>query len=407
MFWLIVAGMTILTAVAVIWPLLQAGRSVPKGAELDLQVYKDQLSEVDREVDRGVLSQAQADAARLEVSRRMLEADKRVQLEVKAERTSRGITFVTTGVIALALIGGAFGLYGLIGSPGVPDQPLMARIEAAQVARANRPGQAAAEAAAPRQETEIAADYLALIEKLRAAVASRPTDMQGQRLLVHHEANTGNFAGARKAQQQVIALLGADADANDFTDLAEFMILAAGGYVSPEAETALSDALKRDSKLPRARYYSGLFLAQTGRPDIAYRMWINLLEEGPQDAPWVEVIRLQIPDVARAAGVRLPDFAKPRGNLSGPSAAQVGAAESMSEAERQDLIGNMVQRLSERLATEGGEPVEWARLIRAYGVLGETAKASAIWNEARETFKETPQALNMLEDAARAARIIN
>jgi cytochrome c-type biogenesis protein CcmH len=180
------------------------------------------------------------------------------------------------------------------------------------------------------------------------------------------------------------------------------MIIAAKGYVSGEAEEALANALKANATSPRARYYSGLALAQNGRPDVAYRMWIGLLEEGPEDAPWMPLIRGQIGPVARAAGINTADFDAP-----GPSADDVEAASQMSSTDRAEMIRGMVAGLAERLATEGGTPNEWARLIRAYGTLGETGKASVIWNEARETFADNADALAVLLEAAQAAEVAN
>ena len=63
-------------------------------------------------------------------------------------------------------------------------------------------------------------------------------------------------------------------------DLAEMMILAAGGYVSTEAKDALDLALDRMPDLGPARYYQGQYLAQTGRPDLAYRVWAEALRSG-------------------------------------------------------------------------------------------------------------------------------
>jgi cytochrome c-type biogenesis protein CcmH len=71
------------------------------------------------------------------------------------------------------------------------------------------------------------------------------------------------------------------------------------------------------------------------------------------------------------------------------------------------MIRGMVAGLAERLAANGGEPAEWARLIRAYGTLGETAKASAIWAEAREMFSENADAIALLHEAAQAAEVAN
>ena len=66
------------------------------------------------------------------------------------------------------------------------------------------------------------------------------------------------------------------------------------------------------------------------------------------------------------------------------------------------MIRGMVSRLSDRLATQGGSPAEWARLIRAYGVLGDPARAHAIADEAMQVFAATPEALAQIADAAQS-----
>ncbi len=402
MFWLFAALMVLVSLALIVAVVMRANPAVAKTAELDLQVYKDQLVEVERDVARGTLPEADAEAVRVEVSRRILAADKRGQSEIAARGAGRGLNLALLALLVAVLAGGSYGLYTRLGVPGLPDLPLEARKEAARIARANRPDQEAAEASAPPVEIERQPEYIALVGQLRDVLATRQDDVNGFRLLANHEARLGNFTAARLAQQRVLDIQGEAAAESDYTDLAEIMVVAAGGYVSPEAESALAKAIRIDPKSHRARYYSGLALAQNGRPDIAYRMWQGLLDEGPDDAPWIPLIQAQIGTVARAAGISLANR-----NAPGPTAEQVQSAQGMSEEDRQDMIRGMVAGLSERLAQEGGSPTEWARLIRAYGVLGETGKASAIWNEAVEDFAGNDDALRLLREAARAAEVAN
>ncbi|WP_193222050.1 c-type cytochrome biogenesis protein CcmI [Amylibacter sp. SFDW26] len=391
----------IFITIAVTYVIFKAFLIAPAGAkaaELDVQVYKDQLKALDSDLERGVLSPEDAASARLEISRRLLAADKRVQDETSI--AADGVSKSFLALIGLVLVGGSFGLYTVLGNPGLPDQPLQARLEVAKQARADRPNQAQAEAQITAPAIETTAEYMELIEKLRTVMIERPDDEKGWALLALHESRIGNFSAAWVAKDKMITLVGDKAVGEDYADLAEFMILATNGYVSVEAEGALANALKLDPKSSRARYYSGLTLAQNGRPDVAYRMWVGLLEEGPADAPWVQSIRGQIGGVARAAGIDTVNLDAP-----GPSARDVQAADQMTEVERQEMIGDMVAGLADRLATEGGTPAEWARLIRAYGVLGETGNASAVWKEAQDVFSGNAEALALLLEAAQGAEI--
>ncbi|MDA8853718.1 c-type cytochrome biogenesis protein CcmI, partial [Amylibacter sp.] len=210
----------------------------------------------------------------------------------------------------------------------------------------------------------------------------------------------GKYRSARKAHTQIINILGNKATAKDFVDFAEVMIVATNGYVSPEAETTLRRALELTPNDGRARYYSGLSMAQNGRPDVALRLWENLLNEGLENAPWIPLIKDQIIDIARLAGVNLSED-----QLPGPNSEQIDSAKNMSDQERMEMIQGMVTNLSNRLATEGGSVNEWARLIRALGVLGETTSASNIWKEAQNVFSKSAKDLEILQKAAKAAKV--
>lgn len=365
----------------------------------DMQVYRDQLATIDRDLARGVIGAAEAERTRIEVSRRLLEADR---AGVAPDR--RGSPVVPVIAVAVALAGGV-ALYLTTGAPGYPDLPISERLARAETFRAERPSQAEAEAGTVLPERPAPdPDYAALMERLRTAVAANPGDITGQRLLARNEAALGNFAAAAEAQSRIIALAGDAATAADYATLADSYILATGGYVSPEAESALAAALERDPKNGTARFYMGLMWAQTGRPDIAFRFWRALLEEGPEEAPWIPPIRAQIGMLSSAAGV---DYAPPpaAGAAPGPDAADVAAAAEMSAEDRQAMIRSMVDRLSDRLATEGGPPEDWARLISSLAVLGDKERAAEIWGEAQTVFAAREADLATVRAAAEAAGV--
>ncbi len=155
------------------------------------------------------------------------------------------------------------------------------------------------------------------MDKLRAAVAERPDDLHGQMLLARNEAMLGNFAAAAPRPGTGDRAEGRPRPApRIIADLADLLILAAGGYVSPEAEAALTRALSLDPRNGPARYYTGLLYAQTGRPDLAFRIWRALLVESTPHAPWVGPITAQIERVAALAGERYTPPASLRRNAA-------------------------------------------------------------------------------------------
>ncbi|GHE86782.1 c-type cytochrome biogenesis protein CcmI [Aliiroseovarius zhejiangensis] len=417
-FWLIIGALTLATILVLARQMLRPrnDENLTDGdatrLSSDMKVYRDQLNELDRDVARGTVTAQDADRARVEISRRLLEADKAAQAKARPTDAPQTISQVTIALCAILLATGAFGLYWVLGSPGLQDLGRDKRIAMSQEMRESRPSQAEVEAEMPPwpgPPAEAPADYLDLIQGLRDAVAKNPDDVRGLDLLAQHEAALGNMIAARKAMGHLLEVKGDAATADDYVRQADLLVNAAGGFISPEAEEMLRNAMARDPNHQLARYYTGLLFAQNGRPDMAFRLWRGLLEEGPETAIWWTSVRSQIGSLAAYAGV---DYTPPEAptrpaapNLSGPSADDIAAAQEMSEEDRTAMIQGMIDQLSDRLATEGGTPEEWARLISVLGVVGNTERASAIWDEAQTRFKDHPEALTTVRDAARQAGV--
>lgn len=399
LFWIVTAVLTLVVVGTLSVALLRGRSEARPPAAYDLDVYRDQLKEVERDLARGVVSETDADRARTEVSRRILAADAALREGTTTISGSGGL--VAAALTSLAVAAASYFIYLELGAPGYGDLSLTDRIERAETLRAERPSQETAEAGLPADmpnTAPVSPDYVALVEQLRETVATRPDDVQGHVLLVQSEAQLGNFAAAHAAKARVIELKGASATAADFSDYADLLILAAGGYVSPAAEAVLERTLAMDPTNGTARYYFGLMMAQTGRPDTALRVWDQLLRAGPADAPWIPPIEAQIDEMASRAGV---NYARPVvGTGRGPSAEDIEAAGDMSPAERLEMIQGMVSGLSERLATDGGPVEDWARLISALGVLGQLGQARAIFENAQVAFDGDPRAADILNEAA-------
>ena len=407
MFWIVAIALALFVGVTLALALVRRPEGARPAAAYDLDVYRDQLKEVDRDLARGLLSPADAERVRTEVSRRILAAD--AALTTEAQGDARGLAWPAVVVALVVVVGGSFGVYTQIGAPGYGDLALVDRIARAQELRENRPSQADAEASlagAPLPPpVEMSDGDLALVDQLRTAVAARPGDVEGLRLLAHFEARLGNFTDAHVAQANLIATLGPKAEAQDFADYAELLILAAGGFVSPQAERALEETLRRDRANGTARYYMGLMMDQTGRPDVALRVWDRLLREGPEDAPWIAAILSQIERTALLAGdqYQVPEIGS--AVVRRPTQDDIDAAEDLSPAERLQMIEGMAAGLGQRLANDGGPVEEWAQLISALGVLGRREEALAILANAREVFAGQPGATDILDAAADRAGV--
>ncbi len=402
-FWIPAALLSLGAIAWAVFPLLRPKASKVTRSAYDVQVYKDQLKEVETDLARGTLSEEEAKASRTEVSRRLLAAADAESHEKLAGNAPRGVSMALALVVVLASIGGGAVLYYREGAPGYPDQPFTARQEAA----ANRPSQEEAEKLAEEARAQDASlpdiqqpdpRQISLVQQLQDVLKDRPNDLKGHRMLAENMSQLGKYIEARKAQQDVMRILGDQATADDYATLAEYLIVAAGYYVSPEAEDALGKALKLDQGNPRALYYAGIAMLQQNRPEVTYQIWDQLLKDSPPDAPWVPVIESQMDAVAAAAGIDR--------NAPGPSAGDVAAAQDMTASERADMINSMIAQLEERLYSEGGSAAEWARLINAYGVQGKADKASEAYAKAQQALAGDSAALETVKQAAVKAGVV-
>ncbi len=375
-FWLAAVLMTAVTVLVLGVPLLRSrsGRKDQR-ADYDITVYRDQLAEIDRDFERRLLGEAEADAAKIEIQRRMLKAADAAPTgnEITAPSRNPAVAWA----LAVCVAAGAFGMYAYKGSPDMPNQPYAKRDIAAEIAA--RKGQL------ERQEV------LQLVSRLTENLKQRPDDLRGWMLLGRTYMTINAFDGALQAFRRASELLGGRPDIT--TEYGEAMVLAEEGIVSAQARKLFSDTLATYPFNPRARYYLGLAKAQAGDLKGALQDWIDLGVLSPPDAAWRETLNQQIASAAGNLGID-PATIKPSPQAlalsRGPSPEDVQAAKQMSEGDRQKMIRSMVQRLADRLAENPDDPAGWQRLANAYEVLGEAekakdarAQAEALANKAR------------------------
>lgn len=363
--WVVLIAMVVGATALVLIPLMIRHRTPRSRADHDLEIYRDQLVEVERDHARGLISETQVGGARTEISRRLLAAED--------ARVGGGSTAKASARIGMALILGvlvpvtALGLYAQHGSPDLAGQPA-----------SQRP---AAEAAAGAHGTQ--GDMPSLVARLAARLRERPNDPKGWQLLGRSLTTLERFGTAAEAYARAAALLPEDANIRSLHG--EALMAASQGQVTPAALLAFTDALSRNAKEPRARFYLGLATLQAGDRNGGLAQWRALAADSKPDDQWMPMLRQRIAGLAGEAPGGAPGGApnKPNKNVSGgtpstavgPSREDVAAAQQMSPDDRKAMIRGMVGRLAARLVEEPDDADGWARLARSYRVLGEAAKA--------------------------------
>ncbi len=364
MIWLALGIATAAVTVALLWPLLKPPPETSDRARHDIEVYRDQLAEIETERARGGIGDTEADAARREIERRLLRAGE----ELGRGATAGGQGLAAAIAIALLVPIGATVLYLKLGQPSLPSQPLATReLGQAQMAQARESGNLA----------EMAA-------KLSQRLEADPGDGQGWFLLGRAYLQMERFEDAVKAYARAADL--APADPNSRMALAESRVYAAQGAVTPEAMADFERLLKMEPQHPGARYYLALARSQAGDVKAAFEAWKALAADSAPDAPWQQVLQARLREAAQTLKIDLAEALPPRAQASGslpptstpprgPTTEQMQAAGAMSPEERQAMIRGMVEGLAARLNDSPNDPEGWDRLARAYDVLGEADKA--------------------------------
>ncbi len=356
--WFILTLMTAAAIFAVLWPL---GRPAKVDGANDIAVYRAQLAEVEADRAAARISESEAQAARTEISRRLIAAADAKPATV----APAGDPAVWRRAIALvALIGVpmvAAGLYSVLGSPRLPGKPFAER-----------------NAATEQESIE------QIVARVEAHLATHPDDARGWQLLAPVYMKLGRFDDAIKARENALRILGSNAQRE--SDLGEALTAAAGGVVSPDAKGAFERALAGNPNDYRARFYLGLAAEQAGKPEEASIIWRELLAIAPPDAAWVDAVRQSL---ARVGG----DTAAP-----GPTEQQIAAANQLTPEQRNQMIEGMVAKLAERLKSNGSDVEGWMRLLNSYVKLGEKEKARAAAEDARRALASDPEKLRRVNE---------
>ncbi|MCC0004754.1 MAG: c-type cytochrome biogenesis protein CcmI [Methylobacteriaceae bacterium] len=372
-FWAILSAMTLATLAFVALPFLTRARGERRGD--DVAIYKDQLAEIERDLAAGRIAPEEAEAARIEVSRRLLKAAGRETAgEAEPLAVARGRRTAAIAFVALALPAVAAALYHLLGAPweALPRP----------AAAAKGPG---------------GLSLAEMVAKVEAHIRDNPNDGRGYEVLAPVYMRLGRFDAAIGAWRKAIDLLG-DAPLRD-AGLGEALVGQAQGDVTPEARKTFDKALALDAGSVPARYYLALAAMQDGKRDDARRMWTDMLAGAPQDAPWTAPVRRALAEIDSQ---QTPADAPTKAAAPGPGAGDVAAAAKMGEGERNAFIRSMVARLADRLKQNGDDPEGWARLVRAYGVLGEKDRADEATGEARKALGADAAKFARFENALKA-----
>lgn len=374
---LVFGAMGLLALAFLLLPLLRRDAEIGNRAASSVAVMRDQLAEIERDKARGLISEAEAQDAGIEIKRRSL-ALSPAGGQQRGMKT-RGGWVLGIAVVVVGVSG--VGLYSMLGRPGVPSVPF-------------------AERAAERQ---VANELVALTTQLRTRLVESEDGgrFDGWILLGQTYMRMGRYAGATEAF--AVAAERPEANSATFSQLAEAMIAAEDGVVTPPAEDAIDIAVEMDPLNPAAVYYQAVALDQTGRSEAAYQALTDRIGLEAELAPWMEFFMPQINRIAVRIGRPPVGPAMLLAGASaapGPDAEDVAAAAAMSTEDRAAFVQSMVERLAARLEDEPDDLEGWLRLANAYRVMDDPAAARAALDRAAPLVPDTGPQRQTYEDLA-------
>ena len=378
MVWMAFAFMTAAAVLCVSWPLARPRRGATGGAT-DVAFYRQQIAELDVDVDRGVLRPTEVEATRIELGRRLVQAS---DATGAAPGTARR-RMATAGAAGCFVVAAAGGLYAQVGHPGLPDAPLAAR-------------------------TTDKNDFATALAKIEAHLASDPDDGRGLEIMAPIYMKLGRFDDAVRTLKETIRVLGPSPARR--SALGQAMVMAADGVVTAEARQVFDAALQDDPAMPQARFFEGLAALQDGDRLKARALWVALIDEAPPEAPYTGIIRQRVAELDGGAPLAAAPSPQRGPMAGGPTVARASTMAGMPAGaaavadlpadQQQVAIRGMVDGLAGRLAADGQDAEGWLKLVRAYRVLGEQDKALKALADARHAMGSDPQVLGRLDRLA-------
>ena len=358
MFWSVAALLSAAAAVAIMAGAASGARADAQAVIPDpgLALHRRQLAEVDDLAERGLLAGSELETLRAEAARRLLSAADEAAAPGGAPRDRVVVLIVAAATAVLAL-----GLYLAVGSPGAADQPFAKRV------------------AAWRAADPASLDPSQMAAVLNVMAKNNPTDPAPLQAMAIAQMASEQPIAAQTTLRKALRL--APENPGLWASLGESFVAGAQGVVDVDAQRAFQEALKREPANRPANYYLGRAAFAAGDKAAGLARWRAVLDTLPADDP-------------RRAGLEAEIATAQAG---GPTEAQIAAAQGQVGP---DQIRAMVDGLAARLAADPNDAAGWARLIRAYGVLGETAKRDDALRRATARFGDQPDIVAALKAAA-------
>jgi cytochrome c-type biogenesis protein CcmH len=303
-FWIICALFLVIAVLFVVLPLIRGtakGNQVLRDAA-NLDIFRDQIAEMDADLNNGLLTPELYEQGKRELQVRMLEEVKTTDSIATALVSNPHKVLAIILALLIPLV--AVGLYWKVGT----RQAILSTSE--QVARGGMGS----------VHTEDA------LKELENKIASNPQDVESMQVLARSYAEMGRFAEATQIYEKLSGLTATDAQM--WADFADALAMTSGQKLSGRPVLLINTALSIDANNPKALALAGSAAMERGDAQSAIKYWEHLLamlEPGSEDE---KMISNGIQQARQAMGQGMGSKAMP-----GPFASNSGQQSSAASGE--------------------------------------------------------------------------
>jgi len=374
MYWtfIVIAGSLIVTLIVVtILPLLKIQKKKKSKKDLELDFLKNQLKQIEIDINAGSLEKSDGEYNRAKISRSILTILDPNKNALNHTSAPKNMTFALMIVIIFVLSFGTYITYSHLGNLDFQKELFLKTTPMSYDLKSSFLSQEDVESFIKKKLKTAESNskptknqpLIDLITKLKAVLEDRPNDLTGYKLLVKHSLEINDYITARKAQKTIIEILNTKVTSFEFSSYAEFCILAARNYVSPQAEAAIKMALKLNSKNNQAKFYSTLLLFQKDQPYNVEPIWIELIRTEPPESKWVKLILRQILKI-------MSDGSK--------------TFSTVTKSSKSSLTLQALSEIEAQLELQGGSIEDWNDLIKVYKNLNLIKQMNGAINRAKK-----------------------
>ncbi len=337
-FWMYTAGLIVLAMTFIVIPLLRSRYQTGIDAdELNLSVFKQQLAELDSDLEAGILDQARYEAAKRDLEKELL-SDVSSDSPDALPSPKKGARWMALSALLVPLV--ALLAYQLLGSPEIITR--LAEQPAASGSGQTGHAQAAGMEGMPPLED--------LVQKLAAKLEQQPDNPQGWVMLGRSYIALNDYPKAIEAFDRAMQL-----DAENVAMLlayAEAIAGSNGNNFTGKAATLVDKAYSLEPENPNALWMSGIVAYQRGDFQSALDRWVKVQAMLSPQSNELESVNNAIDDARQQLGLppserQLPQIAQARpGNSSVPASGNPDSGASTGVEVTVSLSPEMAQKAS-------------------------------------------------------------